>query len=96
MNTASIFVKTEPRIKKEAQRTAEELGFSLSSLINAYLRQLVKTKTINFSAKELDEVPNARTRAILEQAEEDLKKGNTSPKFKTAEEFIDYLHKQIE
>jgi hypothetical protein len=56
----------------------------------------VKTKTINFSAKELDEVPNARTRAILEQAEEDLKKGNTSPKFKTAEEFIDYLHKQIE
>lgn len=96
MNTASIFVKTEPEIKKEAQKTAEELGFSLSSLINAYLRQLVRTKTINFSAKELDEVPNVRTRAVLKQAEEDLKKGNTSPKFKTAGEFIDYLHKQIE
>jgi addiction module RelB/DinJ family antitoxin len=95
MNTASIFVKTEPRIKEEAQKTAEELGFSLSSLINAFLRQFVKTKTITFSAKELNEVPNAYLRSLIAKAEEDLKKGNTSPKFKTADEFIDYLHKQI-
>ena len=95
MNTASIFVKTEPKIKEEAQKTAAELGFSLSSLINAFLRQFVKTKTITFSAKELDEIPNAHLRSLIEKAEEDLKKGNTSPKFKTADEFIDYLHKQI-
>lgn len=56
----------------------------------------MKTKTINFSAKELDEVPNARTRAILKQAEEDLKKGNTSPKFDNAKDAIDWLHKQLE
>ena len=96
MNTASIFVKTEPKIKLEAKKTAQELGFSLSSLINAFLRQLVKTKTINFSAKELDEVPNARTRAIIKKAEEDLKKGNTSPLFDTAEDAIAWLHKQVE
>ena len=96
MNTASIFVKTEPKIKEEAQKTAAELGFSLSSLINAYLRQLVKTKTIHFSAKELDEVPNARTRAILRKAEENLKKGNTSPMFDNAKDAIDWLHKQLE
>ncbi len=96
MNTATIFIKTEPRVKKEAQKTAEELGFSLSSILNAFLRQLVKTKTINFSAKELDEVPNARTRAILKQAEEDLKNGNTSPMFDNAKDAIDWLHKQLE
>jgi addiction module RelB/DinJ family antitoxin len=51
MNTASIFIKTEPKIKEEAEKTAEELGFSLSSILNAFLRQFVKTKTITFSAK---------------------------------------------
>ena len=40
------------------------------------------------------EIPNARTRAILKQADEDLKAGNTSPKFKTAKEFVEYLRKQ--
>ena len=95
MNTASIFVKIEPGIKKEAQRTAEQLGFSLSSLINAFLRQLIKTKTVNFSAQDLDEIPNMRTRAILKRAEKDLKTGNTSPMFDNAKDAIDWLHKQL-
>jgi addiction module RelB/DinJ family antitoxin len=94
MNTATIFIKTEPKVKEEAQKTAQELGFSLSSVLNAFLRQFVKTKTIHFSLQGLEEIPNARTRAILKQAEDDLKNGNTSPKFKTAEEFIEYLHQQ--
>lgn len=94
MNTATIFIKTEPKVKAEAQKTAGELGFSLSSVLNAFLRQFVKTKTIHFSTQGIDEIPNARTRAILRQAEADLKKGKTSPKFKTAEGFIEYLHKQ--
>ncbi len=95
MNTASLFIKTDPKIKQEAQQTAAELGISLSAILNAYLRQFVRTKTIHFRAKELGEVPNAKTRALLKKADEDLKKGNTSPKFKTAEEFIEYLHKQV-
>ena len=52
MNTATIFIKTEPKVKEEAQKTAQELGFSLSSILNAFLRQLVKTKTIHFSVAE--------------------------------------------
>ena len=96
MNTATIFIKTEPKIKTEAQKTADELGFSLSSILNAFLRQFVKTKTVHFSLQGLDEIPNARTRAILKQAEEDLKTGNTSPRFDTAKEAIDWLHQQVE
>ena len=92
MNTATIFIKTEPKIKEEAQKTAQELGFSLSSILNAFLRQLVKTKTIHFSIEE--EKPSKYLVGLLRQAEADLKKGETSPKFKTAEEFIEYLHQQ--
>jgi addiction module RelB/DinJ family antitoxin len=94
MNTASIFIKTEPKIKEEAQRTANELGLSLSSILNAYLRQFVKTKTVNFSVQP--ETPSAYLQGLIKQADEDLKTGNVSPKFKTADDFISYLHKQTE
>jgi addiction module RelB/DinJ family antitoxin len=92
MNTATIFIKTEPKVKEEAQKTAEELGFSLSSILNAFLRQFVKTKTIHFSVAK--EKPNTYLSGLIRQARADLKKGKTSPKFKTAEEFIEYLHQQ--
>ena len=49
MNSAVINIKTQPIIKKQAQIVAKELGFSLSSLVNAYLKQLIKTKTVHFS-----------------------------------------------
>ena len=94
MNTATIFIKTEPKVKEEAQKTAQELGLSLSSVLNAFLRQFVKTKTIHFSVQE--EKPNKYLVGLLRKAEADLKKGETSPKFKTAEGFIEYLHKQVE
>jgi addiction module RelB/DinJ family antitoxin len=96
MNTATIFIKTEPRVKKEAQRTAAELGFSLSSIINAFLRQLVKTKTIHFSAKELDldEIPNEYFKKELKQALKDREEGKASPILKSADEAIKWLEQQ--
>ena len=87
MNTTAIYIKTEPEVKAKAQKVAKELGFSLSSLMNAWLRQLIKNRTITFSVA--DEIPNARTRAVIKQAEENLKKGDHSPIFKIGEEFGD-------
>ena len=49
MNTAVINIRTDLGLKSAAQKVAEELGFSISSLVNAYLKQLVKTKTVHFS-----------------------------------------------
>lgn len=92
MNTAVINIKTAPETKAQAQRVARDLGLSLSSLINAFLKQFVKTKKVTFSLD--DEIPNKRTIAILKQAEKDYKKGNTSPAFKTGEEAVAWLEKQ--
>jgi antitoxin component of RelBE/YafQ-DinJ toxin-antitoxin module len=33
MNSATIFFKTDPKIKEEAKETAQKLGFSLSSVV---------------------------------------------------------------
>ncbi|MEK7165216.1 MAG: type II toxin-antitoxin system RelB/DinJ family antitoxin [Patescibacteria group bacterium] len=92
MNTSAIYIKTEPEIKQKAQEVAHEMGLSLSAILNAYLKQLIKTKTVTFST--FDEYPNEVTRAALKKAEENLKKGNTSPIFKTGEEAVAWLEKQ--
>ncbi len=92
MNTSAIYIKTDPKIKSQAQKVAKELGFSLSSLMNAWLRKLIKTKTVTFSS--YDEYPNEATRKILRQAELNWKKGNHSPAFKTGEEAVAWLGKQ--
>lgn len=92
MNTAVINIKTAPETKAKAQEIARKIGVSLSSLLNAYLKQLIKTKTVTFSAKE--EIPNAQTLKALRKAEENYKKGNTSPAFKNIEDELKWLEDQ--
>ena len=92
MSYAVIATKVDPQTKKEAQKTAEELGMPLSVVIKAFLKQFIRTKSVSFSAA--DEVLNDQTLSILKQAEEDYKKGNTSPAFKTGEEAVAWLEKQ--
>lgn len=87
MNTAVINIKIEPIIKRKAQRIAEELGFSLSSLINAYLRQLIRTKAVIFTAKEK---PTSYLLQALKSSREDIKKGQVVS-FGKADEALKYL-----
>ena len=92
MNTAVIITKTDPDVKTKAQKIAKELGISLSALMNGYLRQLIKTKTVTFSVS--DEEPSEYLLSLMKQAKEDYKKGDTSPAFKTGKEAVDWLEKQ--
>ncbi|PJC22071.1 MAG: type II toxin-antitoxin system antitoxin, RelB/DinJ family, partial [Candidatus Yonathbacteria bacterium CG_4_9_14_0_2_um_filter_43_16] len=41
MKTAMINIKTDKAVKEEAQKLAAELGFSLSALVTASLKQFV-------------------------------------------------------
>ena len=91
MNTAVINIKTEEEVKKKAQNIASELGLNLSSLINAYLKQLVRTRRIEF---DLGEEPSEYLKSIIRKAEENYRKGRTSPAFKTGEEAVKWLEKQ--
>ncbi|HCS78862.1 TPA: hypothetical protein DIV55_03895 [Patescibacteria group bacterium] len=92
MNTAAIYIKTNPEIKAKAQKIAKELGLSLSALVNAWLKQLVRTKTVTFSTSA--EEPSEYLKKLMKQAEKDYQKGNTSPAFKTGEEAVAWLKKQ--
>jgi len=91
MNTAVVVTKVDPRTKKEAQKTAKELGMPLSVVIKAFLKQFIKTKTVEFSAR--DEVPSEYLIRTIKQAEKDWKEGKGSPMFKTGEEAVAWLDK---
>ncbi len=90
MNTAVIITKTEPQVKVKAQRVAKDLGLTLSSLINAWLRQLIKTKTVVFSAA--DEEPTQYLLDTLKESRGDIEAGRISPTFKDVDKAIAWLH----
>jgi addiction module RelB/DinJ family antitoxin len=90
MRTAVINIKTEPELKAQAQALASNLGFSLSSLINGYLRQFTKTKTVYFTAKH--EEPSDFLIQALKESEKDRKTGRTSPAFDNTVDAIAWLH----
>jgi len=92
MNTVAIYVKTQPEIKAKAQKIAKNLGLSLSSLLEAMLRQLVKTKRVTFSAEE--ERPSKYLIESLKKSEEDIKHGRVSPGFHNVEDAIKWLNEQ--
>ena len=92
MNNAVITTKIDPQTKREAQKTAEALGIPLSVVIKAFLKHFVKTKSIEFSAR--NEYPSEYLIKTIKQAEKNWKAGKTSPTFKTGEEAVKWLEKQ--
>jgi addiction module RelB/DinJ family antitoxin len=66
MNSTVINVKTDPKLKAQAQKLASELGLSLSAVINAGLKKFVSDKQINLSAGY---EPSEYLKEILEQVE---------------------------
>ncbi|MBI3631401.1 MAG: type II toxin-antitoxin system RelB/DinJ family antitoxin [Candidatus Staskawiczbacteria bacterium] len=52
MKTSVLNIKIDPEVKNEAQKVADEFGFSLSAIINASLKDLVRSKTISYSLLE--------------------------------------------
>ena len=88
MNTV-IHLRANREVKENARRVAQELGLSLSDVINASLRNFIRTREVYFShtprmTPELEK--------LLGRAEKDIRKNrNISPRFKTAKDATAYL-----
>lgn len=88
MNTAVVNVKVNPKVKKEAQKVAERLGLSLSSLINGYLKQIIRTKRVSF---DLSYEPTDYLIQALEETRRDREEGFVSPGFDNTKDAIAWL-----
>lgn len=92
MAKTTINIKADKEVKEQAQRTAKRLGMPLSVVINAYLKQFIRTKEVHFSARE---TPKSHIRKRWDRIRKDIEKGkNLSPAFDNAEDAIRYLHSQ--
>ena len=84
-----INIKADKEVKENAQRIAKELGLPLSTVINAYLREFIRSREVHLSA--LPRMTPVLER-LLRTIEHDLARGkNVSPTFSSAEQMDEYL-----
>ena len=91
MNTAVVNVKVNPQVKKEAQKVAQDLGISLSGIINGFLKHLVRTRSIHFS---LNEEPSEYLIDSLKESRQDIKAGKVVS-FDDPNKALDFLDEMI-
>lgn len=84
-----INIRTSGKLKQDAQEVAKELGLNLSSILNAYLHQLVRTRKVAF---DLTEIPTAQMRSMMASSAADKKNNDVSPVFQSGEDALTWLH----
>jgi addiction module RelB/DinJ family antitoxin len=89
MNTV-ISVKVDKDVKASAQAVAQSAGLTLSSLVNAYLRQISATRRIELYAPE---PMTPHLEQLIAEVEAELKSDKLSPEFDSVEDFLADLKK---
>ncbi len=80
---ATINVRVDDDVKKEAGAIFADLGLDMSTAINMFLHQAIMQEGLPFEAKR---VPNAETLAALEELKEMNAHPEKYPGYKTIEE----------
>lgn len=83
-----ISVKTDLSTKKAAQEVVKAAGLNLSTVINAYLHQLVATRRIEFYAPEQ---MSPKLESLIAEVEAEISAGNVSATYDTVDAFLEDL-----
>lgn len=90
MNNTVISVKVDKDVKASAQEVAKSAGLTLSSLVNAYLRQVSATRRIELYAPE---PMTPKLEELIAEVEAELQEGKASKEFASVDEFLADLKK---
>lgn len=88
MEKTVLNIKTDKRVKEEAQKAAKELGLPLGTIVNVWLRELAREKRVLFSVPP---TPNRRLQTLLKKIRSDIKKRRKLAKPLTYDEAIEHL-----
>lgn len=89
MAKTTINIKADKEVKEKAQKVARHLGMPLSTIINAYLNQFIRTKEVHFYL-EGELKPSVKKR--LDRLQKEVMVGkNLSPTFSDARKATRYL-----
>ena len=87
MATTNINVRVDSALKQEAEALFNDLGLSMSSAINMFLRSAVMYDGIPFEVKR--QTPNAETKAALDEYEEMKKHPDQYKRYESFDEVLD-------
>ncbi len=87
MKTSALSIKIDPKVKRDASKVADELGFSLSAIVNASLKNLVRTKTISYSLLE----PTPLLQSAIASARADRAQGKSIGPFSSVKDTMKSL-----
>ncbi|HEX7368074.1 MAG TPA: DUF6364 family protein [Candidatus Saccharimonadales bacterium] len=90
MHTTVISVKLDKDVKESAQEVAKSAGLTISTLVNAYLRQVAATRRIELYAPE---PMTPKLEKLVAEVEAELQAGEVSTPFIDAEAFLADLKK---
>jgi addiction module RelB/DinJ family antitoxin len=84
-----INIKADKEVKENAQKIAKEIGLPLSTVMNAYLKEFIRNRSISFSTTPK---MTPYLESVLDEVEKDIKEGkNMVGPFSTAKEMDEYL-----
>lgn len=85
-----LSVKVDEETKKRAQEVAASAGISVSTLVNAYLRQISATRRIDLY---IPEQASPKLEKLIESVEAEISRGDVSEGFSTVDDFLADLNK---
>ena len=86
-----VNIKTDIEVKRRAQEVAADLGLPLSTIVNAYLKELIRNREVRLS---LEPKLKPEIEKLLQKASVDYRNNaNVSPIFSSAKDAARYLHK---
>ncbi len=91
MDSVVINIKTPKKVKEDAQRVSADLGLSLSAVINAFLKQLIRNRAVLFTLNE--DTPSDYLLSSIKESEAERKIGDQY-RFKDNREALDSLSKK--
>lgn len=85
MNKVVVNIKTDPETKEAAQALADDLGLTLSALINTQLKQLIHHRRLVLDAPYPAMKIDAKTERELDEAYKEIAEGQVSQPFDSVE-----------
>lgn len=89
--TDNINIRVEPKLKKDVERTLNDLGMNITDAVTVFFKQIIMTESIPFMIKKTK--LNAETIKAIEDAEKGI---NLSKGYTDLDEMWEDLEKEDE
>ena len=91
---ANITIRMEDSLKREVEELFNDLGMTLTTAFTIFARQAVREQRIPFEITRI--VPNAKTRAAIEEARAMMSGEMETKVYRTSAELFEELDEEME